>query len=68
MMAWSNDCSWLCSTLCPCPGSAAAARFAPYSSTLVPFFPKYLPTSGAMMGYGCPRYVVIATWNTLSPM
>jgi hypothetical protein len=49
IISWTMFWSWLCSAVCPHPGSGSDARFAPYLLSLVPFLPKYLPTKGAMI-------------------
>ena len=53
-------------TLWPWPGSAAANRFAPYSSRTWSFLPKYQPTNGNITGQACPMYVANETWKIVS--
>jgi hypothetical protein len=53
IISWTMCWSWLCSVVCPHPGSGSDARFAPYSSSLVPFLPKYLP----------PKYLAVVIWK-----
>ena len=62
------DCSLLWRTRWPYPGSDTEARFAPYLSTRVPFFPKNLLTTGAITGHGCPRNVSVMTMKIGSSM